>query len=136
MSNSFIIFNKQTLEKIAEVRTNHSISLDEALDLIDVTRLEPVNVWDPDYLINGHEVWYDDLDMTLEEEYIKAKYDSLLDKCIVPNASGRKCFSLAMLEDEDIRWIAENCPADWLDVTDDGGNNLYEIAEKKGFIQE
>jgi len=68
----------------------------------------------------------------------KEKFNELLDKCVVPNASGRKCFSLAMLDDEDIRWMAEECPnINYLiDVTDDGGNNLYNIAVEKGFIQE
>ena len=65
----------------------------------------------------------------------KTRYDELLNKCVVPNASGRTCFSLAMLTDDEIRWIAEECPSwDYLtDVTDDGGNNLYQIAAEKGF---
>lgn len=65
----------------------------------------------------------------------KAQFDELLNKCVTTNASGRKCFSLAMLTDDDIRWMAEECPSwDYLtDVTDDGGNNLYQIAAEKGF---
>ena len=63
------------------------------------------------------------------------KFNALLDKCVVANASGRKCFSLAILDDEDIRWMAEECPAAWLaDVVDDGGNNLHDLAVEKGYI--
>jgi len=67
----------------------------------------------------------------------KEQFDALLNKCVVSNASGRKCFSLAMLDDDDIKWMAEECPSwDWLsDVIDDGGNNLYDIAQEKGFIE-
>jgi len=66
----------------------------------------------------------------------KEQFDALMEKCVTKNASGRKCFSLAMLDDDDIRWIAEECPSwDWLDVTDDGGNNLYGIAKEKGYVE-
>ena len=65
----------------------------------------------------------------------KENFDALLEKCVTPNASGRECFSLAMLTDDDLKWMAENCPSwDWLsDVTDDGGNNLYDLCAEKGF---
>ena len=131
-----IIYKKETYEKVGEVITNHSISLDEALDLLGAEKLQIENPWDPDYLIDGKEIWYDDLEMTADDDF-DFNFHQLLNKCIVPNGSGRKCFSLAMLDDDDIKWMVEECPAwDYLDVTDDGGNNLFDIAKEKGFIPE
>ena len=136
MNYNFVVYNKITFEQVGKLITSHSISLDDAIELLDTVRLEVVNSDDPDFMIDGKPCWYDDLEIALESEYTKAKYDALLDKCVVPNASGRKCFSLAVLDDDDIRWIVDNCPLDCLDVTDDGGNNLYEIAHEKGMILE
>lgn len=136
MTYNFVIINKETAEKVGTVITNHSISLDEAIDLLGMVRLETVSVSDADLSYNGKEYWYDDLDIVLEEEYFQTRYNALLDKCRTLNASKHPCFSLAMLEDEDIKWMAEECPSwDWLDVADDGGNNLYEIAKEKGYVQ-
>lgn len=56
------IINKNTQEVIAEITTNHSMSLDEALDLV-AEPLEKENPWDPDYQINGQEIWYDDCEI-------------------------------------------------------------------------
>ena len=138
MNYTFVVYSKETLEKVGEVVTNHYISLDDAIDLLDATRLEVINSDDPDFKINGKEYWLDDLDIALEDDYnLKVKFDALLDKCVTKNGSGRECFSLAMLDDEDIKWMADNCQSwDWLDVTDDGGNNLLEIAQEKGYVQD
>ena len=138
MTYNFVIINKANAEKIGTVTTNHSISLDEAIDLLGMERLETVNSDDADLSYNGKEYWYDDLEIVLDEEFFQMKFNGLLDKCHTLNASKHPCFSLAMLDDEDIRWMAEECPSwDWLvNVTDDGGNNLYEIAKEKGYIIE
>lgn len=58
-----IIYNVITNEKIAEVVTNHSLTLDEALNL--VTEAEPYLNEDNNmtYIVNGREVYYDDLDI-------------------------------------------------------------------------
>ncbi len=64
------------------------------------------------------------------------KYGELMDKCHTANGSNRPCFSLAMLSDDDVEYIVKECP-DWsyLDVTDDGGNTLWEKAEELGLIK-
>ena len=38
-------------------------ALDEALDLVGAEPLEAENSCDPDYILNGVELWYDDLDL-------------------------------------------------------------------------
>ena len=43
--------------------SNHSMTLDEALDLVGAEPLEAENSCDPDYILNGVELWYDDLDL-------------------------------------------------------------------------
>ena len=137
MNYNYVVYDKNDLRKVGEVTTNHSISFDDALDLLGAERLEMVHIDDPDLIINGEKFWSDDLDIVLENYYnFRVKWNALLDKCVVPNASGRMCFSLAMLDDNDIRWMVDECPGyNWLlDVTDDGGNNLYEIARDKGLL--
>ena len=58
------IINKPNGKVIAEIITNHSMCLDEALEFVPgLKKLNKENPWDPDYEINGEEVWYDDLDM-------------------------------------------------------------------------
>lgn len=57
-----IIYNKNTNEIIAEITTNHSMSLDEAINLAgEFIPME--NIDDPNVLISGKEYWYDDLDL-------------------------------------------------------------------------
>lgn len=53
----------ETGETIANILTNHSMTLDEALDLVGAEPLEAENSCDPDYILNGVELWYDDLDL-------------------------------------------------------------------------
>ena len=48
-------------EIIEEFSTSHSISLDDAIELCGFEELEKVNIFDPDYIYNGNELWYDDL---------------------------------------------------------------------------
>lgn len=131
-----IVYDKTNFEKVAEVITNHSISIEDALRLIGAEYVEIENPWDADLIIDGKKYWSDDLEMELEDDYnVRKKFQALLDKCVTKNGSGHKCFSLAMLDDREIKWMAEECLSwDWLDVTDDGGNNLYKVAEEKGFI--
>lgn len=58
------IINKATGEIIAEIVANHSMTLDEALTFVsELETLEKENPWDPDFEINGQEIWYDDLEM-------------------------------------------------------------------------
>ena len=57
-----IIYNKNTNEIITEITTNHSMSLDEAVNLAgEFIPME--NIDDPNVLISGKEYWYDDLDL-------------------------------------------------------------------------
>ena len=51
------IISNETGETIANILTNHSMTLDEAIDLV------AENSCDPDYILNGVELWYDDLDL-------------------------------------------------------------------------
>ena len=55
--------SNETGETIANILTNHSMTLDEALDLVGAEPLEAENSCDPDYILNGVELWYDDLDL-------------------------------------------------------------------------
>ena len=50
------IISNETGETIANI-------LDEALDLVGAEPLEAENSCDPDYILNGVELWYDDLDL-------------------------------------------------------------------------
>jgi hypothetical protein len=78
MNYTFIVYNKQNQKKVGEVRTNHSISLDDAIELLDAERLEVVNSDDADLMIDGKEVWSDALDMMLEEDYLDSLSDEQL----------------------------------------------------------
>lgn len=57
------IYNIHSGETIAEIMTNHSMSLDDALCL--ATEAEPYLDADNNmvYVINGEEVYYDDVDI-------------------------------------------------------------------------
>lgn len=57
------IISNKTGETIANILANHSMTLDEALDLVGAEPLEAENSCDPDYILNGVELWYDDLDL-------------------------------------------------------------------------
>lgn len=67
---TYIVYSEETLKKIGEVITNHSIRFDEALDLLGAERVEIENPWDADLRIDGEEYWSDDLCVELENEYI------------------------------------------------------------------
>lgn len=54
------IIDKTTGETIAEVLTNHSMTLEEAIDLAGGEWVEDENEGDH-YLLAGGEYWYDDL---------------------------------------------------------------------------
>ena len=56
------IINSVTGETVAEITTNHSMSLDEAINLVGEI-ITPENPWDHDALIGGNLYSYDDLDM-------------------------------------------------------------------------
>ena len=56
------IINIATGETVAEITTNHSMSLDDAINLVGEI-IAPENPWDPDVLIGGNLYFYDDLDM-------------------------------------------------------------------------
>lgn len=57
------IISKETRETIAEILGGSRLTLDEALDLVGAEPLEAENPWDPDYSLDGRELWYDDLDL-------------------------------------------------------------------------
>ena len=56
------LYDKTTGETIADIVTNHSMSVDEALDLMRYTVTEDGQIQDTDTgeLLNA---WYDDLEM-------------------------------------------------------------------------
>ena len=56
------IIDKTTGETVASIMTNHSMTLDEAIDLV-VERITAENFGDPDVLINGEEYCSEDLDI-------------------------------------------------------------------------
>lgn len=56
------IINIATQETISEILTNHSMSLDEAINLVG-TITNPENPWDENVEINGKMYFYDDLDL-------------------------------------------------------------------------
>lgn len=61
------IINKNNQEVIAEIVSNHSMCLDEALEFVPgLETLEKENPWDADYSVNGEEIWYDDLEIVNE----------------------------------------------------------------------
>ena len=55
------IYNKLTNEVIAEITTNHSMTLDEAIELVGEI-ITPEYDEDPNVLIDGKGYWYDDLE--------------------------------------------------------------------------
>lgn len=56
------IINIATGETVAEITTNHSMTLDEAINLVGEI-IPTENPWDADVLIGGNLYFYDDLDM-------------------------------------------------------------------------
>lgn len=56
------IINIATGETVAEITTNHSMTLDEAINLVGEI-ITPENPWDADVLIAGKLYFYDDLAM-------------------------------------------------------------------------
>lgn len=60
------LFDRQTGEVIAEIVTNHSMSIDEALDLMRYSVDEEGQIRDDDsgVMLNA---WYDDLDMDFND---------------------------------------------------------------------
>ncbi len=57
------IFNTATNETVAEITTNHSMSLEEAISIVGIIcpEMEEENV-----IINGKWYYYDDLELTSE----------------------------------------------------------------------
>jgi hypothetical protein len=56
------IINTATQETVAEIMTNHSMSLDEAINLVGEI-ITPENPWDADVLIAGNLYSYEELAM-------------------------------------------------------------------------
>lgn len=56
------IINTVTNDTIAEIITNRSMTVEEALDLVG-TRVERVYDDDPDYVVDGREVWAEECDI-------------------------------------------------------------------------
>ena len=67
------IISNETGETIAKHPYQHSMTLDEALDLVGAEPLEAENSCDPDYILNGVELWYDDLDLVPDNTARKAR---------------------------------------------------------------
>lgn len=66
MTSTWIL--KSGNDKIAELITNRSISLNDAINMLGMEQLEKNNADDPDYIYNGFELWFDDLTIELKEE--------------------------------------------------------------------
>ena len=62
------IVNRMTREVVSEVITNHSISLDDAINLVGEYRNPEAD--EADVFINGKEYWHCDLDLiaSLEDD--------------------------------------------------------------------
>ena len=60
------IVNRMTREVVAEVITNHSISLDDAINLVGEYRNPEAD--EADVFINDKEYWYCDLDLVASLE--------------------------------------------------------------------
>ena len=58
------IINTATNEIVAKILTNHSMTLDEAINLVGEI-INPENPWDENVLIDGNWYYYDDLDLVL-----------------------------------------------------------------------
>jgi hypothetical protein len=56
------IINTATNETVAEITTNHRMTLDEAISFVGEI-INPENPGDADVIINGQEYWYDDLEV-------------------------------------------------------------------------
>lgn len=56
------IINIVTGETVAEITTNHSMSIDEAINLVGEI-ITPENPWDANVLIGGNLYSYEDLEM-------------------------------------------------------------------------
>ena len=59
------IINTVTNETIAEIITNHSMTLDEAIESVGLI-FDAENPWDENVEIDGKLYFYDDLDMVWE----------------------------------------------------------------------
>lgn len=77
-----LLISKSENKIIAKIITNHSMSLDDAIDLMadEIYEHEP-GVWtdDPDYRINGIDCWYDDLDLIADDMYTDSNDVTLAD---------------------------------------------------------
>lgn len=69
MNYHHIIYKTDDMRKIGDVVTNHRITTEEALNFLDAKPLDKNDPWDPDYILDGKELWLDDLDMCLAEDY-------------------------------------------------------------------
>ena len=68
------LYNKVDGKTYREIRTGHYISLDDAIRLTDFEEYQNPAPDEPDYFFtdsNGEkvDVWYDDLEIELEESY-------------------------------------------------------------------
>lgn len=61
------IISRYDKTKIAHIITNHSMTLDEAIDLMAYEIVDKEYDDDPDCIINGVECWYDDLDIVNDD---------------------------------------------------------------------
>lgn len=69
MTYNWVVYNKENMEKVGELTTNHSVDLQYALYLLDVRLIRVDNPDDPDIEIRGKKYWSQDLDVLLKEEY-------------------------------------------------------------------
>lgn len=68
MTMEWRLYNKNSDETIATVRTDRSISLDDCITLAGFEPYEGKKEYpdDPDYfMVDGDELWYDDVDYEL-----------------------------------------------------------------------
>ena len=61
------IINKINGEVIAEIITNHSMTIEEALELVgERFETDDPSFDDPDFIVDGEEVWVEDCEMEWE----------------------------------------------------------------------
>ena len=61
------LINKANNEILCEILANHSMTIDEAIEFIPgLENLKKDDCTDPDYMVNGEEIWYDDIEMVVE----------------------------------------------------------------------
>lgn len=63
------LVNTISKEIVAEINTNHRMSVEDAIAIMDGEIYEDKDIWDENVLINDEWYFYDDLALVLDEQY-------------------------------------------------------------------